>query len=227
MLNKPKKLTKILIVSGLLMASQYSFAQQIAFPQIPYSAAQMTAVNCDPNVYSRMHTQAKARYDAQYNSVSNLVVNNQLQASPKDAVNDRLKCVDNALRQLDSLKNNVMGIYNMITGIGNLDLAGLGAKAVNKMSDLACSSLNSYVGGKVYSATAPYNSAMTSIPGQISSGIGNIETPFGNVNLGQMTSDQIRQNGGTKPSETTIRDTFGTIISTTPGTAAPVPPIYK
>jgi riboflavin synthase len=223
MLNKPKKMTKILIVSGLLMVSQYSFAQQapqIAFPAMTYSDAQMAAANCDKNVMLRMHAQAKARYEAQYNSVSDLLVRQQIEATPKEAINNRLSCVDNALRQLDGLKNNVMGIYNMITGIGNMDLGALGAKALNQMSNMACSTVNSYVGGKVYSAVSPYNSALTSIPGTITGTVGTVQTPFGGINVGQMANDQIRQNGGTTPTSTTIRDGAQTIINN-------VPPIFK
>lgn len=227
MLNKPKKLTKILIVSGLLMASQYSFAQQIAFPVAPYNSAQMTAANCDPNVYNKMYNQAKSRYDAQYNSVSNLLVKNQLEATPKEATNKMLSCVDGALSQLDGLKNNVMGVYNMITGIGNMNLGALGAKALNQMTNMACSAVNSYTSGKVYSAVAPYNSALTSIPNQIGNTIGTVDTPFGNVNTGGLVTGEIQQNGGGRPTDTTFRDGAKNVLGGATGSPTPTPPIWK
>lgn len=230
MLNKPKKMAKILIVSGLLMASQYSFAQ-VAFPTVPYNSAQMNAVNCDPNVYNRMYAQAKSKYDAQYNSVNDLFVKQQINATPKQATNNMLKCVDGALSQLDGLKNNVMGIYNMITGIGNVNLGALGAKALNQMTNMACNAVNSYTSGVAYNAVAPYNSALTSIPNQIGGAIGTIDTPFGGVNVGGMVQGEIQQGGGARPADTTFRngarDIIGGNPSNNPTPAPSTPPIWR
>jgi hypothetical protein len=222
-------LTKILIVSGLLLASQYSFAQ-IGYVRSNYSDAQLAAVGCDRNVLNRMEALAESRYNGQYNKVNELYVKQQVNASPKEATNSMLKCVDGALSQLDGLKNNVMGIYNMITGIGNMNLGALGAKALNQMTSMACNAVNSYTSGVAYNAVAPYNSSLTSIPNQIGGTIGTVDTPFGGVNVGSIVTNEVRQNAGATPRDTTFRDGTKTVlgdISNSPTPAPATPPIWK
>lgn len=204
MLNKTKKLTKILIVSGLILSAPASFAQQIPFPDPQYTTTEMINEGCDPNVYNQMYTQARNRYNSQATSMTKLFVKDQLEASPKDVTNKMLSCVDNAIRTLDGVVSSIMGIYNMITGAGNFDWGALGAKAVNAISNYACNAVNSYTSNLAYSATQPYNAVMTSIPSTITNTIGSINTPVGNINIGQMATDQLTS--GTQQSSTVVRD---------------------
>ena len=209
---KKKKLTQMLIVSGLLMSAQYSFAQSVPFPAIPYLTGEMTEAGCDPSVYSRMHAQAAKNFAAAQKAREKLFIKDQLEASPKDATNKMLSCVDSAVKQLDGLVSNVTGIYNMITGAGNVNLAALGANAVNKIGNAACTALNNYTGGAVYSAVQPYNSAITSLPTTIANQIGSVATPVGNVNVGQMAVDAVKQQAGPQQSSTIVKDSISGIV---------------
>jgi hypothetical protein len=214
---KTKNLIKILMVSGAIFSAQYSFAQSVPFPGVPYTTATMQSAGCDPNVYNRMYTQAANRFNAAQPVREQLFVKNQIEASPKNVTNSMLSCVDNAVRQLDGLVGNVMGIYNMITGAGNIDLAALGSKAVNQLSQMACNTVNNYTGGAVYSAVSPYNSAMTSLPGTVSGAIGSVGTPFGNVNVGQMVTGAVQQQSGGPVTSTIVKDTVTNTVGTVGG----------
>ncbi len=210
MLNKTKKITKVLIASGLFMAASHSYAQQqIPFPKIPYTNADMAAAKCDPNVYVGMYNQAKSRYDSQYNSVSELMVKTQVEATPKEATNKMLACVDGALGQLNGLASNIKGLYNMIMGVANLDPAAIGAQAANQLSSLACNAASNYVNSKVYSAVAPYNSAITNIPGQVTGQIGNV----GGIDLGGIVNQHVQQqNAGQNNTSTIATDTVNNVL---------------
>lgn len=212
MLKRTRKMTKMLILSGLVMSAQYSFAQQIQFPDKPYTDAHLLANNCSPPVYDKMYNQAKGNFNAKATSLNKLLVKDQLEASPKEATNKMMKCVDNAVKQLDGLASNVMGIYNMITGAGNIDLAALKAKAANQLSALACNAVNNYTGNAVYSAVQPYSSAITNLPGQVTGSIGSITTPVGNINAGQMVTDAVKQQAGPQQQSTIVKDSVTNLL---------------
>jgi len=213
MLNNTKKITKVLIVSGLLMTASHSYAQQqVPFPKIPYDANQMAAAKCDPNVYVSMYNQAKSRYDGQYNSVSDLVVKTQVEATPKEATNKMLACVDGALGQLNGLASNIKGIYNMIMGVANMDPAAMGAQAANQLNSLACNMAGNYVNSKVYSAVAPYNSAITNLPGQVTGQIGTVNTPVGGIDLGSIVNQHVQQQNTGNNTSTIATDIVKDVI---------------
>jgi hypothetical protein len=183
-----KNIKKMLFMIGFL-GMQSAFAQvPVSFPANPWNST--WAPQCDQAVYNTMYNKAKADYDKNYTSLEKSLVKDQAERTPKGATNKALACVDGAAAKLDGIVTAGQSIVNLL--LGTIDMGKIGGDAMNTITNQACNMVDSYLTNTINSATGPYVSTVTSLPGQTAS-MGNVSTPLGNVNVGSAVLGQAQQ----------------------------------
>lgn len=198
MLRNNNKIKTILVAAGLILTTQVSYAQ--VYAQFPDCEGSYTSTHqsygCDQNVWNAMCAAAKAKSDTVAPVLAKMAIKDQAAAAPENPARDALKCLQGATSKIKSMANQFQGIYNKIIGLANGAWEDAANGALDQLSNMACRTVDSYVGKQITSATSPIMSSVTSLPGQAAGSLNGIQTPVGTLNAGNILLNDATKAGG-------------------------------